>query len=89
MVIEYVAPKLVNGEIEIEIEEEDIESEVKSWESALIMYVLGGEVSLNMVKQYMIKTWNYVQLPEMFYHDDEYFLLQFITHKDMEKVIMN
>lgn len=42
MDIEYVAPKLVNGEIEIEIEEEDIVSEIKFWESALIMYVLRG-----------------------------------------------
>lgn len=41
MTNEYVAPKFVNGEVEIEIEEDDIEFEVKFWESSLIIYVLG------------------------------------------------
>lgn len=41
MQIEFVVPKLVNEEIEIEIKEEDITTEVRYWESALIMYVIG------------------------------------------------
>lgn len=70
MVIKFVASKLVNGEIKIEIKGEDIESEVKFWESPLTMYVLGGELSMNMVKQYMMKSWNFVQFPCMFYYDE-------------------
>lgn len=88
MRIGYVAPKLVNGEIEIQIEEEDIESEVKFLESSLIMYVLGGDVSMNMVRQFMIKSWDFIQLPNMYYHDYGYFLLKFKTHKDVVIVIM-
>jgi hypothetical protein len=56
LAMEYVAPKLVNGEVEVEIENSDIESEVKFWESSLIMYVLGSELSMSAVKQFMIKT---------------------------------
>lgn len=59
MVIEFVAPKLVNGELEIEIEEEDIESESKFWESSLILYVLGRDLSMNAMKQFMMKAWNF------------------------------
>lgn len=88
MVIEYVAPKIVNGDIEIDIEEEDIASEMKFWETTLIMYVLGGEVSMHMVKQFMMKTWHFVQLPNMYYHDDGYFLLKFQSNQDMELVLM-
>lgn len=40
MMLEFVTPKIVNGEIQIEIEEPDIENEVKFWDSTLIMYVL-------------------------------------------------
>ncbi|KAL5170000.1 hypothetical protein HKD37_11G031783 [Glycine soja] len=68
--IEYFAPKVVEGEIEVEIEEEDILSELKYWETTLIMYVLGRELSMNAVKQYMMKFWSFVQLPEMYYHED-------------------
>lgn len=44
--MEFVAPKVVNGEIE----EEDIEAGVTLWDTTLIMYVLGGDLSMNMVK---------------------------------------
>ncbi|XP_050918605.1 uncharacterized protein LOC127136042 [Lathyrus oleraceus] len=37
LAIKYVAPTLVNGEVEIEIEEDDIATEIKFWETALIM----------------------------------------------------
>lgn len=41
MKMDFVAPKIVNKEIEIEIVEDDIVSELCYCESALIMYVLG------------------------------------------------
>jgi hypothetical protein len=75
--MEFVTPKLVNGEIEVEIDEADIINEVKFWDSALIMYVLGGELSMNGVKQFMIKMWNLVKLPDMYYNEEGYFLLRF------------
>lgn len=42
--IDFVAFNIVEGEIEVDIEEEDIKSKVKLWDSALIMYVLGRDV---------------------------------------------
>ncbi|KAL5172015.1 hypothetical protein HKD37_16G044853 [Glycine soja] len=88
MAIEYVQPTLVDGKIEIAIEEEDIVSEKKFWENALVMYVLGGELSMNGVKQFITKAWNFVQLPAIYYYDDGYFLLKFNTHKDMDDVML-
>lgn len=55
LTMEFVAPKVIDGEIEIKIKAEDIELEVKFWESALIMYVLGDDPSMNAVKQFMMK----------------------------------
>ncbi|KAK2451010.1 hypothetical protein QL285_010100 [Trifolium repens] len=65
MKIEFITPKVVNGEIEVEIDESDIINEVKFWDSALIMYVIGGDLSMNGVKQFMSKMWNFVKLPDM------------------------
>lgn len=53
MAIEFVAPKILEGEIEINIKVVDVESEVKFWESSLIMYVLGKDLSMNVVKHFM------------------------------------
>ncbi|XP_058763382.1 uncharacterized protein LOC131636806 [Vicia villosa] len=89
LTLDFVAPKVVNGGIVVEIEQSDIESEVRYWDCALIMYVLGGELSMNMVKQFMMKNWNTVQLPDLLYHDDGYFLLKFKTHKEKEEILMN
>jgi hypothetical protein len=50
LTMEYVAPKRVNGEIEVEIEATDVDSEIQFWASSLIMYVLGGDLSITAVK---------------------------------------
>lgn len=88
MAIEFIALKLVNGEIEIEIKEKDIESKVKYWELTLIMHVLGGDLSMNTVKQYTTKFWNFLQLPDMFYNKEGYFILSFNSMRDTKTVFM-
>lgn len=60
MTIDFVALKVVEGEIEIKIEETRVESKIKFWESTLHMYVLGGDLSLNISKQYMTRYRNQV-----------------------------
>ncbi|XP_058775297.1 uncharacterized protein LOC131649555 [Vicia villosa] len=88
MTMEFVAPKRINGEIEVAIEIEDIENEVDVWAPSLIMYVLGGEASMNIVKQYMMRNWNYVKLPDMYYNDAGYFILRFHSYDDRDTVMM-
>lgn len=87
MAIEFSAPTLVDGEIEVEIQEDDVESELNFWKNSLIMYVLGGELTMNGVKQFMMKYWNFVGLPEMFYNDEGYFILRFKTLQDKDAVM--
>ncbi|XP_058724742.1 uncharacterized protein LOC131596170 [Vicia villosa] len=86
--MEYIAPKVVDGEIEIEIEEKDIESELLYWDSTLILYALGGNISMNMLKHFMERMWSFVQLPEMVYHEEGYFVLKFRSHSDKDEVLM-
>lgn len=86
--MKYVAPSLINRKVEIEIDEEDADREIQFWRNALIMYVLGEDLSINIVKNYMMKQWNYVQLPDVYYHDEGYFILRFKTIEDLEAVLM-
>lgn len=84
--MEFGALKVVNGEVEIE--EDDIISKVKYWETALIMYAIGGELNMNMVKQFMIKNLSFVKLSDMYYNDDGYFILRFRYFQDKDAVLM-
>ncbi|CAK8532711.1 unnamed protein product [Lathyrus sativus] len=86
--MEFVAPKIIDGEMEIQIEEEDVEKEVKFWESALIMYALGVDLRMNAVKQFLSKNWNFVKLPDMFYNEEGFFILRFQSFQDKDLVLI-
>lgn len=87
--IDFSAPTLVDGEVEVEIDEQDVESELDFWKTSLIMYVLGGDLTMNSVKLYMMKYWNFVALPEMFYNEEGYFIMKFKTIEDRDAVTRN
>ncbi|CAI8601156.1 unnamed protein product [Vicia faba] len=86
--LKFVAPIIVNGEAVVEIEEEDVAGERRFWETSLIMYAIGGDLSMTAVKNFMAKEWNFVKLPEMFYNDEGYFILKFKTKKEREEVML-
>ncbi|CAI8588750.1 unnamed protein product [Vicia faba] len=81
----FTAPKIVNGEIEMEIDDEDVISELNFWQSSLVLYALGGELNMNVVKNFMVKSWNFLQLPDMYYHEEGYFILQFKTFRERDE----
>ncbi|CAK8537211.1 unnamed protein product [Lathyrus sativus] len=85
--MKYVPPSIVAGEIQITIEDEDVATELKFWENSLIMYVLGGDLSMNTVKNFMERMWNFIKLPDIHYHEEGYFILKFQSHMDMDQVI--
>ncbi|CAK8540592.1 unnamed protein product [Lathyrus sativus] len=81
MDIQYVAPKIIDGQVEVEIAEEDVESEVWFYETSLIMYVIGTNLSTHAIKNYMTRTWNFATLPKMYYNDECYFILKFKSER--------
>ncbi|CAK8531877.1 unnamed protein product [Lathyrus sativus] len=86
--MKFIAPQVVNGKLEVVIEEDDIISEVKFWEFSLILYAMGVDLSMNAVKNFMTKNWNFVQLPDMYYNDESYFILRFKSFKDRDEVLL-
>ncbi|XP_058776119.1 uncharacterized protein LOC131650425 [Vicia villosa] len=86
--LQFVAPKIKEGIFEVEIEEKDVEAEIRFWENSLIMYVIGTNLSMNAMKNYMSRMWNFVALPDMFYNDEGYFILKFKNGDDRDKVLM-
>ncbi|CAK8541935.1 unnamed protein product [Lathyrus sativus] len=86
--MKYIAPQVVNGNLEVVIEDDDIIFEVKFWESSLILYTMGIDLSMNAVKNFMTKTCNFVQLSDMYYNDEGYFILRFKSFKDRDEVLL-
>ncbi|CAK8543538.1 unnamed protein product [Lathyrus sativus] len=41
MVVEFVAPTLVNGDMEVTIDEVDVAEELEYWENAVTLFALG------------------------------------------------
>ncbi|CAK8543301.1 unnamed protein product [Lathyrus sativus] len=72
MMVEFVAPKIVNGEIEIVIEESYVVEELEFLEHSIILFALGESLLMNVVKKFMEKTWNFVSLPDLYYNDEGY-----------------
>ncbi|XP_058766287.1 uncharacterized protein LOC131639859 [Vicia villosa] len=87
-VIQFVVSAIVDGVKEVEIEIEDMESEIRYWDTALIMYAIRGNLSMHPVKNYMRKMWSFVQFPEIFYNEEGYFILKFKTDEEREEVMM-
>lgn len=56
--IEYATTLIVNGKIEVLNEEQDVSSEKELWANTLIMYMLGGDLSMNVVTRFMMNVWN-------------------------------
>lgn len=52
------------------------------------MYVIGKDLSMNVVKMFMERFWNFVKFPELFYHEEGYFLMKFNTCEGKEAVLM-
>ena len=84
----FIAPKIVNGEVEVLIAKEDIRAEIQFWEPSLVLYVLGGEMSMNGVKNFMARFWNFVPLPDIYYNEEGYFILRFKDFNDRDEVLM-
>ncbi|CAK8575459.1 unnamed protein product [Lathyrus sativus] len=53
LAMEYVAPNIGNDTMEIKIEQDYIESEMWFWDNTLILYVMGEDLSMNTVKNFM------------------------------------
>ncbi|XP_058774240.1 uncharacterized protein LOC131648504 [Vicia villosa] len=87
MVVEFVAPQLINGKEMILIEDSDVADELLHWENAIILFALGETLSMHAVKSFMEKSWNFVSLPELYYNEAGYFIFIFKSLEDQSKVM--
>lgn len=52
------------------------------------MYAFGQELSMNVMKKFMVNVWSFVALPEKFYNEEGYFIIRFHSKSDRDVVLM-
>ncbi|CAK8533412.1 unnamed protein product [Lathyrus sativus] len=87
MAVNFVTPTLVNGEIEITIEESNVIEELEFWENAMILFSLEDTLSMNVAKKFKEMSWNFVSMPDLYYNEEGYFIVRFRTCEDKENVV--
>lgn len=54
------------------------------WDNTLILFALGDNISMNVVKEFMEKIWSFVSLPELYYNNVGYFIMRFKSQEENE-----
>lgn len=83
----FMAPMIIDGLTEVEIESSDTISETDYWKNGLILFAIGEELSMNAIKQFIGRAWRFVAMPEIYYHEDGYFIVRFLKSEDREEVL--
>ncbi|XP_021767734.1 uncharacterized protein LOC110732124 [Chenopodium quinoa] len=57
------------------------------WKNSVIFYVIGYYPTIAVVHRYIAENWNVVAKPDVFWHDNRYFLIKFQNFDDMNVVL--
>ena len=87
MPLKFVAPTIENGKTIVSIESMDIDSLTKNWESAVVMYVVGGVTSVEIIRGFIRKHWSNVPIPSIHAHEEGFFILRFNSDSDVSKIL--
>ncbi|XP_019236113.1 PREDICTED: uncharacterized protein LOC109216415 [Nicotiana attenuata] len=61
----------------------------QKWRSALIGYVIGGNPSFKDMLKFVYGVWNTVTTPQVYLHDEGYFIFRFDDEEDKLKIMQN
>lgn len=51
------------------------------------MFAFSKDLTVTAVRNFMTQVWNFVTLPEIYYHEEGYFLARFKNIKDRDEVM--
>ncbi|CAO2817618.1 unnamed protein product [Amaranthus hypochondriacus] len=87
MPLKYVPPTIENGCQIVHIESHDVVDLVKVWERAVVVYIVGGNVSIDILRGFIRKHWSWVSMPAIHRHEEGYFILRFNTENECEEIL--
>ncbi|KAH0714845.1 hypothetical protein KY284_007750 [Solanum tuberosum] len=87
MALNYIPPSIINGETVVHLEKSEVDLETAKWRYALVAYVMGDLPGYNFMNRYITKNWGNIGQPDLFMHEDGYYIIKFQNMKDMQEVL--
>ncbi|CAO2830756.1 unnamed protein product [Amaranthus hypochondriacus] len=87
MPLKFVPPSIENGLQVVHIESHDVVDLIRLWERAVVMCVVGGNVSVEIIRGFIRKHWAFVSMPTIHAHEEGYFILRFNTEEECSEIL--
>lgn len=87
MPLKFVPPVIENGSQIVHIESHDVAEMINVWEKAVVVYVVGGYVSVDIIRGYIRKHWTNVTMPIIHAHEEGYYVLRFNSDDECSEIL--
>ena len=57
------------------------------WDRAVVLYVVGGNTSANIIRGFIRKHWSHVLMPTIHEHEDGYFIIKFSSKSECSEIL--
>ncbi|XP_021729884.1 uncharacterized protein LOC110696859 [Chenopodium quinoa] len=85
--LSFVAPKVQDGKLIAELQAAELEEGNRKWVNALIFYVVGFYPTIAAVLRFFAQQWNDMQKPDVYWHDDGYFIINMCSSDDRDTIL--
>ncbi|XP_056698436.1 uncharacterized protein [Spinacia oleracea] len=86
--LNFIAPTVCDGTPIAVLDKNELQKMNDLWGNAIVMYVVGEKPSIGVVLRFIEKEWHQVSKPQIFLHDEGYFVIRFQSKKDKESVLV-
>lgn len=87
MQLNFIPPVIENGSQIVQIESLDVVDLVQLWERAVVVYVVGGKVNVEVIRGFIRKHWSFVSMPTIHSHEDGYFVMRFSSDSECDEIL--
>lgn len=82
----YVAPQVDNGLNTVKLLQAERIKEVEKWNNAITFFVIGAKPNFSAVNRYFQLNWNSIAKPDVYLHDQGYYVIRFKNKEDFCEV---
>ncbi|XP_021744067.1 uncharacterized protein LOC110710117 [Chenopodium quinoa] len=85
--LSFIAPKVQDGKLIAELQAAELEEGNRKWANALVFYVVGFYPTIDVVLRFFAQQWNDMQKPDVYWHDDGYFIINMCSSDDRDTIL--
>lgn len=87
MKLGFVPPVVKDGTSVAQLQATELEQGNAKWSTAIIFYVIGIKPTIAAVASYIAQFWNQVAKPEIFLHEDGFFVVRLCSEDDKRSIL--